>query len=140
MRLGGEGPGGHDGRVRGRQGRADGVGQGEGGRVCVTEGGGGAPEGGGVGQGRAGMTAVFKGVRAAPTAWDRRRGGGGVPLGGAGPGEHDGCVRGRQGRANGEGQKEGGFASIVEDRGCVPGPGLVCNMALFKGVRTPPMV
>ena len=51
VRLRKAGPGRHDGRVRGRQGRADGVGQGEGVRH------------GGWGRGRMGMTAVFEGVR-----------------------------------------------------------------------------
>jgi hypothetical protein len=40
------GPGGHANHLLGRQRRADGVGKGEGGRVCFTEGGGGAPGGG----------------------------------------------------------------------------------------------
>ena len=43
------------------------VGKGEGGRVRVMEGRGGALWGGG-GQGRMGITVVFRGIRAAPTA------------------------------------------------------------------------
>ena len=56
------------------------------------------------GSGRAGMTAVFKGVGQEEV--------GVVRLGGAWPGEHDGCVRGRQGRADGVGQEEEGAARL----------------------------
>jgi hypothetical protein len=45
--LGEAGPDGYDGRVRGRQGRAYGVGQGEGVSARVMEGGGGELRGGG---------------------------------------------------------------------------------------------